>query len=269
MSPEEPGPESDGSPDIMTSEFQGSLARLVALARSHRIDVAALPLDELMTQLEHALATEMKVSLSRSGEWLMLGVWLVWLRSTLLAPQDGNVLPDTVVTADALRSRRDDLQAGRALAAWLDRRPRLGSDVFPRGRPEEQCMMNPNAEPRIDVIEFLWTAMQLLGPPPDPTLFESHYRPVSLPLFTFSQAREWVRVALGADGARIRQFRDFLPEVASPPGGKESDTWLRSRSAVTSTFSACLEMVKMGDIILSQPEPWQEMTAERRGAADR
>jgi len=59
---------------------------------------------------------------------------LAWLRSRLLLPEDSREGEEARQEAEALRRRLADREHARRLADWLERRPRLGRDVFVRGR---------------------------------------------------------------------------------------------------------------------------------------
>jgi hypothetical protein len=64
--------------------------------------------------------------------------------------------------AAEVRGRLLDLQRAQMLARWLDRRPQLDQDVFARGKPEPLGTFL-GAQHQVDVIEFLWAAMELFG----------------------------------------------------------------------------------------------------------
>src|SRR5215207_5295687 len=63
---------------------------------------------------------------------------LVLLRSRLVLPADSAEAVEARREAEALRRRLADREFVRRLADWLERRPRLGRDVFARGAAEEE-----------------------------------------------------------------------------------------------------------------------------------
>ena len=145
----------DDTPRVALAGFEGSLALLVELARTHQIDLSQLPVadvvDQLMAALQHAGPA---ITLGRKGDWVVLAAWLLLLRSRLLLPVETPAQPDAD-TAGQLRDRliaRQAAQAAQALAAWLDQRPQLGHEVFARGQPELLDTSTANSDVRCQGI---------------------------------------------------------------------------------------------------------------------
>jgi hypothetical protein len=150
-----------GTPRLALDGFEGPLERLLALARAQQVDLGRLSLTALLAQLEAAMRqAPATLPLGQKGDWVVMAAWLLQLRSRLLLPADTSAQQDAAVEADQLRGRLVELQAMQALAAWLERRPRLGHDVFARGRPE---IFGVSVEPipDLDLIEFLWASLAL------------------------------------------------------------------------------------------------------------
>jgi hypothetical protein len=119
--------------------------------------------------------------LGQKGNWVVMAAWLLQLRSGLLLPTDAPAHSDAAAETDQLRDRMVELQHMQALAAWLDRRPQLGHDVFACGKPE---VTDLPVEPRpdLDIIEFLWASLALFDDG-DPALDAGAvYRPRPLAL---------------------------------------------------------------------------------------
>src|SRR5271165_6724968 len=146
----------EDTPRVALAGFEGSLALLVELARTHQIDLSQLPVadvvDQLMAALQHAGPA---ITLGRKGDWVVLAAWLLLLRSRLLLPVETQPDAAATETAGQLRDRLIALQAAQALAAWLDQRPQLGHDLFARGQPE-LLGTSTSSLYEVDVIEFLW-----------------------------------------------------------------------------------------------------------------
>ena len=124
-------------PHLELDGFAGPLASLLSLAREHAIDLAGFPLAACIRQLIPVLEQIGPVPpLTQRADWLVMAAWLVLLRSRLLLP----VANPAEEACENGADRRPDpwraLLAARGLAAWLDRRPQLGIDVFARGQPE-------------------------------------------------------------------------------------------------------------------------------------
>ena len=173
--------EGQGTPLLALDGFTGPLQRLLTLARTQRIDLARLPLGDLVDQLVVALQHAPPATpLGQKGDWVVMTAWLVQLRSLLLLPVDHPAHRAAKAEADQLRERLVSLREMQALASWLDRRPQLGCDVFARGQPE---LVGTTVETdyEVDVIEFLWAG---------------------LALFDDADARHGYRLALPADLVR-------------------------------------------------------------------
>ena len=247
------------TPQLELDGFSGPLDRLLALARDHAIDLSRLSLPAFADQLVAAL--EREVPLGQKADWLVMAAWLVQLRSRLLLPVEAPAQRAAQAEACQLRDRLLQLQQVQALAAWLKARPQLGRDVFVRGQPK--IMGAFSVEHEIDVIEFLWAAMELFDddlPEPDTAI---RYRPQWLDLHSIPAARLRILRLLGEcpDGCPLDQM---LPEQVGDAEGK-METVSKRRSAWTSTFVAGLELAKQGHIALDQTKAFSLIYVSRAG----
>jgi len=157
----------EGAPSLDLDGFSGPLDLLLALARAQRIDLKRIPLPALLDQLAPAL--RQAVPLAKRGGWLVTAAWLVLLRSRLLLPGQASAGGGTgqgkAAQGGALRQARHlqrrllGLEQVQALAAWLDRQPQLGRDVFGRGTPGDAASAH-GAAPEVDIIAFLLGSAQ-------------------------------------------------------------------------------------------------------------
>jgi segregation and condensation protein A len=240
-----------GSPSLTLDGFAGPLDHLLALARAAKIDLFDISLTALLDQLAAALhQAPASVPLGQKGDWVVMAAWLLQLRSRLLLPADAPAQQGAAAEADELRDRLAALQETQALALWLERRPQLGRDVFPRGRPEIPGVA-VDAAPAIDVIEFLWASMALFDDAPAAET-AAVYRPPLLDLSTVAEARARIlqRLSENPEGGPLDRF---LPEM-SEDAQSEACRKLRRRSAWSSTFVASLELAKQGEAALTQEE---------------
>ena len=239
------------SPWLDLSGFHGRLEQLLVLARAQRIDLARVSLPDLLDQLTAALREAGgRTPLGLRAEWVVMAAWLVQLRSRLLLPAEAAAQDAANREAAQLRRGLARLDAVQAAARWLDAQPRLGRDVFPRGRPELVGIGTATLH-QVDVVEFLWASLALLDddlPLPDTA---ASYRPAWLDLHAIPDARERIlwRMAEGPDPCRLDQL---LPDASPLSGTPESA--LRGRSRWTSTFVASLELAKQRDVVLTQEE---------------
>jgi segregation and condensation protein A len=235
-----PGGEADGlTPLLALDGFNGPLERLLTLARTQQIDLARLPLVDLVDQLAAALRLAPEAtSLGQKGDWVVMASWLLQLRSLLLLPAETQAHQGEDTT-DHPRGHAE----AQALATWLDRRPLLGRDVFARGQPQPDG--TPAGTEHVDVIEFLWACLALFDDAADSADTAAHDRPRWLDLYVMPEARDRILrlLAEAPDGGPLGRF---LPQTAAEANA------LRRRSAWTTTFAASLELAKQGELVLAQ-----------------
>ena len=250
------------SPRLNLAGFNGRLERLLALARSHQIDLARLALPDLADQLIAALRDAGgRTPLALQADWVVMAAWLLQLRSRLLLPAEAAA--QDAADREAAQRRRGlaRLDAVQAAARWLDEQPRLGHDVFPRGRPELRGIGTTTPH-QVDVVEFLWASLALFDDDLPPPGTAARYRPVWLDLHAIPDVRERIlrRLANRPDPCRLDQP---LPDAPGP--GTPHDTELRRRSRWTSTFTASLELAKQGEVALTQEDAFSPIQVGRVG----
>jgi segregation and condensation protein A len=221
---------------------------LLTLARAQQVDLANLSLTALLKQLEAALRqAPAMMPLGQKADWVVMAAWLLQLRSLLLLPADAPAQQDATAEADQLQGRLVELQAMQGLVAWLERRPQLGCDVFPRGQPEV-FGVSIEPTPDLDIIEFLWASLALFDdgePAPDTGAV---YRPVHLDLHSVAKARDRIMRWLG-ETQDAAPFEHFLPDLSD---SADAHCGLRRRSAWSSTLIASLELARQGALVLRQ-----------------
>lgn len=252
------------TPLLALNGFSGKLEWLLALARTRQVDLSQLSLPALIDQLATALHDASgTIPLAEQGDWVVMAAWLLLQRSRLLLPADTPTQRTADAEADRLRQSLVVLGEMQALATWLDRRPRLGRDVFARGQPEPIGVETATAH-KADAIEFLWASLALFDddlPGPD---MAPRYRPAWLDLHSVPDARQRILRRLH-DHQRPRPLDQLLPDPPEPGAMPESD--LRGRSRWTSTFVAGLELAKQGDVALDQAVAFSSIQVNLRLAA--
>lgn len=238
------------TPLLRLDGFDGPLDLLLRQAQAQQLDLARISLLDLIGQLTEALEqVGHAASLGQKGDWVIMVASLLQLRSRLLLPAATLAPADEPDATRQLRLRLGELQRMQALAAWLDRRPQRGRDVFERGRPEP-LGATVQVRHEVDVVAFLWASLALFEDPEALPDTMQTYRPLQLDLHDVPEAR--LRIVRRLAGTRAPLLLDrLLPEV---PRTAEAvrETPLRLVSAWTSSFTACLELAKQGDVVLDQ-----------------
>ncbi len=263
--------EGDGPTDIAVAEsaphldldgFSGPLDLLLALARAQRIDLKRIPLPALLDQLAPAL--RQAVPLAERGGWLVTAAWLVLLRSRLLlpgqVPAGGGTGQGRAAQRAARRQARHlqrrllGLEQVQALAAWLDRQPQLGRNVFGRGTSGDATSAH-GATPEVDTIAFLWACMELLDGRRSGADIAATYAPQRPALHSVPDARKRI-LQLLTSSLEPHSLGTLVPKMAETSGSATlppaPDHVLLRRSGWASTFAASLELAKQGQVTLAQ-----------------
>lgn len=241
------------APMLHLDGFDGPMDLLLDLVERQRIDLARMSMLLLVEQfLAASEQLRDRVPIERRADWLVMATRLVLLRSRLLFPES----PEAAVAAEeeaASELRRlDELVAMRAAAAWLNDQPTLGETVFARGRPEAMGLLLGTAH-EVDVIAFLWASLGLFEDDAAEPDIVTRYRPSWSDLYSVTDARDRILRILG-QGGEGRELAAFLPElpVLTDEDGTALDGAMHRSSAWATTFSACLELAKQGDVALAQ-----------------
>jgi len=207
------------SPHLDLVGFSDRLERLLALARARRIDLARIALPALVDQLIAALRDAGgRTPLALQADWVVMAAWLVQLCSRLLLPTEAATQGAAATEAAQLRRGLARLDAVQAAARWLDGQPRLGRDVFPRGRPELVGVGTATLH-QVDVVEFLWASLALLDDDLPPPVTAPRYRPAWLDLHAVPNARSSIlqRLANHQSSLPLDQLLPDPPEPDAAP----------------------------------------------------
>jgi hypothetical protein len=112
------------TPLLPLDGYHGFLDGLLTLARSRRIDLAKIPVLDLVDQLVMAVRdTPATTPMGQKGDWVVMASWLVQLRSLLLLPEDAAAGRAAKDEADRFRNRLSGLRRSRlSPPGWTDGR---------------------------------------------------------------------------------------------------------------------------------------------------
>ena len=218
--------------------FEGPIDLLLSLAREQKVDLAKISILQLADQYLEFIARAREISIDLAADYLVMAAWLAYLKSRLLVPKtDQEEEPTGEEMAAALAFKLQRLEAIRTVGEKLVARPRLGQEMFGRG------MAEPVQVETKTIFEV--TLYDLLK------AYADHRRrrnAVSLsiepmPLYSLDEAMERLRALVGS----TPEWADLWTYL--PTGLRGS---LVARSALATTFSACLELVKEGRIQMRQ-----------------
>jgi segregation and condensation protein A len=247
------------APVLSVDGFEGPLDWLLEMARARKINLAQLSIAALIGQFAEALATALAGGnvrqIERWAGWTVMAAALTELWSRLLLPADAAASRAAETEAEALRRQLLARQRMREAADWLARRPQLGWDVFPRGRPEASLGARGS-----DIADLLRACLLVLQVPEAQA---AAYRPRPPALWRVTDAIPLMRQLLAAvpDGGPLA---GFLPAIAGDDPGRA----LRCRAAVASTLVAGLELARDGALALEQDAAWMPIRVSRRDDHD-
>jgi len=224
--------------------YEGPIDVLLDLARSQKVDLVKISILQLVRQYLGFIERAKALDLELAAEYLVMAAWLAYLKSRLLLPKEDNEEEASAEEmAAALQFQLQRLEAMQAAAEQLQERPQLGRSVFARGMPEG---LSTKTQTHWDV--GLYDLFKAYGDihrrqqPQGYDLPEFH-------LMSAEGAMERMTKMLGnlpRKGMRTvwTTLQSFLPE-----GIKDR---LYGRSALASTFTAGLELVKQGKLEIKQ-----------------
>ena len=180
--------------------------------------------------------------LELAADYLVMAAWLAFLKSKLLLPdltEDDEGTPEELAEILAFRLKR--LEAMRNAANSLINRNRLGRDVFARGEPDPIVVVKTN--------EYSDTLYDLL------TAYATQRQRQSVTLVTVKARTVW----------SLQDARDLLKRMIGklPEWGRLDEyliTYIKDPeervSALASSFSASLELVREGAAEIRQSEAY-------------
>ncbi|NBB83139.1 MAG: segregation/condensation protein A [Alphaproteobacteria bacterium] len=240
---EDPAParEPDEAFVVRLQSYEGPLDVLLDKAREQRVDLREVSILDLAEQYLGFVERARHLRIELAADYLLMAAWLAYLKSRLLLPEppkEGEE-PSPAAMADALAFHLRRLDAMRTAGQSLMARPRLGVDIFARGRPEETEVVRSVAY-EATLFELLKAYARLhrrTGESPALRIEASR-------LMSIEQALRRLEEALGALPAWTSLER-FLPQQpAADP--------LEARSTLAATFAASLELARTGKVELQQ-----------------
>ena len=184
-------------------------------------------------------------------EYLVMAVWLAFLKSRLLLPTDPlEAGPSGDELAAHLAFQLERLQAMRDYAAKLMARDRLGRDRFVRGITED-VLLRKTVYYTANLLDLMQGYARIRT--------KDDFRPFVMDresVFTMEQALERMRGLIGYAG-HWTDISSYLPD------GWSSDPKKR-RSATASTFAASLELAKEGKIEIRQDDVFTPIEIRKR-----
>jgi len=236
---------------VAVGSFEGPLDLLLHLARTQRVDLTQISILALVEQYLAYIAEARRMKLELAADYLVMAAWLAYLKSRLLLPDDpADEEPSAELLAARLQAQLQRLEAMRDSGARLMARDRLGRDVYPHGQPEGLRLVKRRAFDTT-LFELLKCYAEIKGKARTVT-----YSPQRRLVLALDAALERLQRMIG-------QAIDWMELAAFLPGEGDDDY---RRSALASTFVASLEMARLGQLDIQQPDLFGPLYLRRRAA---
>lgn len=228
--------------------YEGPLDLLLELARRQRVDLREISVLELAEQYLNYIERMRRLTLRPATEYLLMAVWLGYLKSALLLPREEEPDPDAEEMAARLAARLEMLAAMREKGAELMRRPRLGRQVRTQGNPQMPQLR----------LSSIWKASlaELLDAYAQARSRDS-YAPLHLerpPLVPVEVAMKRLLTGLTPSTGWLDLTELVISDWRAPP---------LARSAVGSLFTAALETTRQGQTEIAQTEAFAPIRLRR------
>ena len=237
--------------------FEGPLDLLLALARTHKVDIAKISVLALAEQYLAFIAEARKLRLELAADYLVMAAWLAFLKSKLLLPKEksDDLDPSGEELAARLAFRLRRLDAMRQAAAQIMTRKRLGHDVFERGMPEGVKTIRER-----QYTAEIFDLLKAYADQRRRTVVHRAHVVRRRTVWSIKDARQRLQRLVGASGGGWVQLDFFLEQyMPSPELG---------RTAMAASFGATLEMAREGLVEIRQAAPFAPIYMRRRGDGD-
>ncbi|PPR77288.1 MAG: Segregation and condensation protein A [Alphaproteobacteria bacterium MarineAlpha2_Bin1] len=219
--------------------YEGPLDVLLALARKQKVDLNKLSILTLADQYLAFIKKIKEKNIEIAADYLVMAAWLVYLKSKLLLPKEEN---NDELSGDELAARLQwqlrRLDSMREAAKKIMTRNRLGMDIFPRGFPDK-IKFKKNSVFNLSLFDILKAYSDF-----NSRSKKKPYIKKRLFAHTMDDALKWLSTIIGSPVPKWELLVSFIPESIISNQDK--------KSAITATFSASLELVKDGKVVIQQ-----------------
>ena len=233
--------------------FDGPLDLLLALARTHKLDISKVSVLALAEQYLAFIANAKALRIELAGDYLVMAAWLAFLKSRMLLPKEksDDPLPSGEELAAKLAFRLKRLDAMRQAAAQLMTRKRLGFDVFPRGMAEGVRTIRERT-----YTAEIYDLLRAYADQRQRTTIKRVHIVKRRAMWSIKDARLRLEKMLGGGNGEWVQLDLFLEQYM--PSQELAKT------SLAASFGATLEMARDGMLELQQAEPFAPIYLRRR-----
>lgn len=230
--------------------YEGPLDLLLDLARKQKVDLANISVLALAEQYLSFIDTIRERRIEVAADYLVMAAWLTYLKSRLMVPHDDDTdEPTGEEMAALLQFRLKRLEAMRDAAAKLLARPQLNREIFKRGDPEAVVTDRKNIweATYFDLLRAYAVQRERQIP--------AEYAPSQRTVWSLQDAEEILRRLIG-EGADWIPLHACLSAYMDMPNERIT--------ALASSFTASLEMVRQGTLEVRQTQAFGPLMLRRK-----
>ncbi|MBU6235279.1 MAG: segregation/condensation protein A [Alphaproteobacteria bacterium] len=228
--------------------YEGPIDLLLTMARDQKVDLRQISILALAEQYLAFVEKVRKLRIELAADYLVMAAWLAYLKSKLLLPAIPNAEGEEELSgealAEALAFQLQRLEAMQKVAKQLFERPQLGLNRLPVGLAglADQAPVAVKWQANLfDILDAYGAITRRANP--------KTYDIKTWPLMSMDEAT--MRLANMIGHMPSSQWKELWKALdAFMPN--EDDATLNTRSAMASTLTAALEMVKQEKINLKQ-----------------
>ncbi len=224
--------------------FEGPLDLLLHLVKKEEVDIHQVNLTKLATQFIEYVELMREFDLEIAGEFLVMASTLVYIKSRELLPVEQQVVAEGEEEEEDPRweliRRLVEYKKFKDAAAQLQERESVQEHIYPRlpGKPE---FASESPAPRVTLSVFdLVNAVNVI-----------------LKRFTAQEARD-IYEEKWTVGEKIESIRSLV-QTRTQLKFSELFAAATSRGEVVVTFLAMLELIRLRQLVIEQPEPFAEI----------
>ena len=224
--------------NVNLSNYNGPLEVLLDLAKSQKVDLEKISITLLVDQFLEFIKSKEKINLDLASEYLLMAIWLTYLKSKLLLPETDEDEFKALEVAEKLKLQLKKLELIRLLSDQMLKRKRLGKDIFMRGiRGKIKSIYSSKYS--LTMFEILKAYSSIIMS----REFQKMNIP-RLPVFTTEEGIKRIKEFFGKLND-WKNINDLLPENFS-----KSEDFRRTGKA--GIFAGSLELAKEGNISIKQ-----------------
>src|SRR5437773_6545338 len=232
--------------------FEGPLDLLLYLVKKEEVDIYEVNLTKIATQFLDYIELMRQLDLEVAGEFVVMASTLMYIKSRELLPVDQQVEAEGDEEEEDPRweliRQLVEYKKFKDAAAHLQKREAEQENVFPRlpGKLEFESA-KPPPRPEVSLFDLIHAVSSVLK------RFQQRDEPRDIfdDKWTVSEKIELLRQLIAARGAL--KFSELFQQSAS-------------RMEVVVTFLALLELIRLKQIVVSQPAPFSEIEIWRAPA---